>query len=417
MRRWRAHCHRTDTGPDANDVDTGPDANDVDTVPDANDVDTGPDANDVDIGPDANDVDTGPDANDVDDVDDVPGGNLSVGAIGVLMTSVGRRRVGLSLVGTATVVCLLLVTWGGLPFLIGAGAALTLQRNAVTGAHLDPPPAGMPENWLIVGGDRRAGALPGAVATGQPLGSRADTILLVAVQDRCAHLVAVPRDLKVRVDPLGEQRLGGLLDYGSPVLVRGVRTALGVPVHHYVQVDMIAVVEGVNALGGVSIDVPVDARDLRTGLALTAGQTRLDGQGALAFVRSRQYEELRDGGWVAQGADDRGRLARQLLLVDSLRRWAAEGMTVGRARALVDAVAPHVSLDRGTGAFEVAELVKSMTGELWSAEMLPTARVIPLEESLSPFWPPHVGTTGAVERTEPSASEALQGLATCGGER
>ena len=61
----------------------------------------------------------------------------------------------------------------------------------------------------------------------------------------------------------------------------------------------------IDSLGGVEVDIPEPVRDAYTGLNLaSAGRHRLSGIDALALVRSRHPEILRDGSWVAMSQAD-----------------------------------------------------------------------------------------------------------------
>ena len=53
-------------------------------------------------------------------------------------------------------------------------------------------------------------------------------------------------------------------------------------------------------------------------MTVAAGTGTLDGPQAVAYVRSRSYEELRDGSWVAVDQGDIARTARQQLVIDQL---------------------------------------------------------------------------------------------------
>ena len=73
------------------------------------------------------------------------------------------------------------------------------------------------------------------------------------------------------------------------------------------------------AMEAILLPFPFDARDNKSGLSVPAGTDRLDGPQAVAYVRSRQYEEFQDGQWVAVDQGDIGRTARQQAV--SLPRW------------------------------------------------------------------------------------------------
>jgi anionic cell wall polymer biosynthesis LytR-Cps2A-Psr (LCP) family protein len=72
-------------------------------------------------------------------------------------------------------------------------------------------------------------------------------------------------------------------------------------------------------VGGITIDFPAPARDQSSGLAVeSAGPVTLDGTQALAYVRSRHYEELVGGEYEADPTGDLGRTERQRQFISAL---------------------------------------------------------------------------------------------------
>jgi LCP family protein required for cell wall assembly len=102
---------------------------------------------------------------------------------------------------------------------------------------------------------------------------------------------------------------------GPERLAATVTEALGIPIHHYVEVDFFGFKEIIDAVGGVDLCVEYVTRDTRSGLDLEPGCQTLDGTMALAFARSRYYEEFRDGQWRVDGSADLGRIRRQQLFM------------------------------------------------------------------------------------------------------
>jgi anionic cell wall polymer biosynthesis LytR-Cps2A-Psr (LCP) family protein len=68
----------------------------------------------------------------------------------------------------------------------------------------------------------------------------------------------------------------------------------------------------VDALGGITIDFPNPVVDTESGLNIPqAGKVELNGDMALAYVRSRHYTETIDGRQVEDPTADLGRITRQ----------------------------------------------------------------------------------------------------------
>jgi LCP family protein required for cell wall assembly len=174
-------------------------------------------------------------------------------------------------------------------------------------------------NYLIVGSDSRnpediaaAGLNPAAFEDGG--GERSDTMLLLRFVGGQAKMLSIPRDLYVPIaETDGSAKINSAYGGGGPRrLVLTVQQALGVPVHHYMEVDFVSFAKLVDSLGGVTIDFPNPAHDPNTGLDVTqAGPNELDGPQALAFVRSRHYVEVIDGRDRPDPTADLGRVQRQ----------------------------------------------------------------------------------------------------------
>ena len=123
-------------------------------------------------------------------------------------------------------------------------------------------------------------------------------------------MVSFPRD--IARFPLSDGRtfvgkINGLMTYannhkkefpdgGIPTLVKELGFLLGIPIHYYAAVDLEGFSKMIDRVGGVTIDNPraIDDpfyggwTDKRVGFHLTKGKHKLDGETALAYVRSRK---------------------------------------------------------------------------------------------------------------------------------
>ncbi len=179
-------------------------------------------------------------------------------------------------------------------------------------------------NYLIVGSDSREGIAaddPNAgafLAEGVP-GQRTDTIMVLRVEGSKSALLSIPRDLLVTNPATGERgRINSLYQSGPAALIEGVEQ-LGIPIHHYMEIDFVSFGRLVDAVGGITVDFPYPARDANSGLDVpTAGKVTLNGSQALAYVRSRFYEELIDGEWRSDPTGDLGRVERQRQFLSGL---------------------------------------------------------------------------------------------------
>ena len=85
-------------------------------------------------------------------------------------------------------------------------------------------------------------------------------------------------------------------DGGLPTLVNELGFLIGVPIHYYAAVDLEGFSKMIDRVGGVTINNPKAINDPvyggwtdgRIGFRLSKGKHKLDGQKALAYVRSRK---------------------------------------------------------------------------------------------------------------------------------
>jgi LCP family protein required for cell wall assembly len=102
-----------------------------------------------------------------------------------------------------------------------------------------------------------------------------------------------------------------------PSLIKELGFLLGVPIHYYAALDLAGFRRMIDAVGGVTVDVERainDARydwmDGRRGFSLSTGKHKLNGEEALAYVRSR----------YTPGDNDFNRAARQQQVLLALRQ-------------------------------------------------------------------------------------------------
>jgi LCP family protein required for cell wall assembly len=224
-------------------------------------------------------------------------------------------------------------------------------------------------NYLIVGSDTREGVDPGdpnagaIIGDGTETGQRADTMLLLRLEDGGAKLMSIPRDLWVNRPDGTEGRINAVFRDGPDALVTTVKNNLGVPVHHYMEIDFVSFSGLVDALGGVTINVPNPAFDPKSGLNIpVAGEVELDGTQALAFVRSRTYTEIIDGQERVDPTADLGRVQRQQQFLRSVMAEVGASRNPIALAGMSSAVADGVRIDDSMSFGDVIGLARSMRG-------------------------------------------------------
>jgi LCP family protein required for cell wall assembly len=222
------------------------------------------------------------------------------------------------------------------------GASTTLPRPAAgvttTTVEIAEPEAA---NFLIAGADNGecADGTSTDTADRSDLGERSDTIMIWRANPETDQLavLSLPRDLYVEIAGGRRARINSAYRRDDPTrLIDTINLNLGITIDHYVQIDFCAFKKLVDAVGGVTVPFEFPARDRGAGLDIpSAGCVTLDGDMALAYVRSRKYryeDPPGSGIWKEDGTSDFGRIARQQ---DFLRRVVAKIIDDGLYRPSV----------------------------------------------------------------------------------
>jgi len=192
---------------------------------------------------------------------------------------------------------------------------------------LDDVEAGAPQTVLLLGSDRRyadrMAGIPG----------RSDTMILVRLDpDRqVTSLLAIPRDLKVRLPAPGEagdqdglvtDRINASYAIGGPRLaVQTVKEVFGIEINHFVNVNFGGFRRAVDRLDCVYADVdrryfndnspPVDSPTPYAAIDIKPGYQKLCGQDSLDYVRYRHGDTdimrgARQQDWLGEAKDQVG---------------------------------------------------------------------------------------------------------------
>lgn len=182
-----------------------------------------------------------------------------------------------------------------------------------------------------------------------------DTIMLASIDTRARRvaLLSFPRDLYA---PIGQgdtytkinaiYQIGLDMRAGVDLLRETIETIAGVPIHYSMIVDFDGFEKAVDALGGVSVDVPRDLYDTRypgknysyETFEIRKGWQRLDGATALKYVRERH----------ADPEGDFGRAKRQQQVMQAVRDKAFSTGTllnILTLSRLLDALGESVKTD------------------------------------------------------------------------
>ena len=246
------------------------------------------------------------------------------------------------------IVCL--VAAGGLTW--AYSQASELPRLDLGRSLSEPVSGGEPQNVLLVGIDDGVGLDAGdPVLRGRDESLNTDTIMILRVDPttKQASILSIPRDLYVPLAGGGKNRINAALALGGPErLIETIRTNFDIPINHYATVDFAGFRSLVDAVDGVPIYFPWEARDENTGLfQYDPGCVTLDSEQALAFARSRHFEIKVDGRWRPDPTGDFGRIKRQQLFIEAaLKKAVAKGVRNPFVlRDLVGVAQQNVTLD------------------------------------------------------------------------
>ena len=173
-----------------------------------------------------------------------------------------------------------------------------------------------------------------------------DTNLLVALdsQNGAVNVVSLPRDTLLNV-PWSVKKLNNAYHHGGfPQTMSEVSRLLGIPVDHYVTVDLRGFEELVDKIGGVDFDIPVDMdyddpyQDLH--IHFSAGERHLSGEEALKVVRWRQNN---DGTGYATA--DIGRIGTQQAFLMAVAKQTLRLSNLDKVRELAGIFQEWVDTD------------------------------------------------------------------------
>lgn len=229
----------------------------------------------------------------------------------------------------------------------------TIARPGATATQPTIPDWKGPVDLLIMGSDQRVGL---AGDYGKVDGARSDVMMLLHVSaDRSnAVLVSIPRDTMVPIPQCTKAdgtvvparrvaMVNSALEAGPYCSLDTIRQLTGLDLQHFIVVDFDGVVSITDAIGGVDVCVAHDVDDRWSGLHLTAGEHTIQGDEALAFLRTRHG--FGDG-------SDLGRIAAQQSYLSSLARKAKSAGVLTNPVALfslADAATKAINVDEGLG--------------------------------------------------------------------
>lgn len=224
--------------------------------------------------------------------------------------------------------------------------AVFSQEETVAKKNLVVPELSRPVNILVLGIKVLTSDLNDSIP--EDLGYHAlvnsfdglsDTILLLRFDPERDKLtvLSIPRDTKIRLEGYGEQKINTVNDFGGPALTAAAVSELlgGITIDRYVRVNVQGVEKLIDALGGVTVDVPKDMKytdfSQHLYINLKKGRQHLDGDKAVQFLRFR---------YDAYG--DISRVQRQQMLMRSVVEQTLQPSTIFKIPEIFTVIQSHI---------------------------------------------------------------------------
>ncbi|WP_030603694.1 LCP family protein [Streptomyces fulvoviolaceus] len=268
-----------------------------------------------------------------------------------------------------TVVTVLVATTIGTYF----WADSKLNRDVDLSKVIDRPETGEGTNYLIVGSDSRAGMSAEEkkkLHTGSAEGKRTDSMMILHTGSNGDTLISLPRDSNVEIPTYKGSESGktyegtgrqvklnaAYAEDGPELLVRTVEYNTGLHIDHYVEIGFAGFANIVDAVGGVEIEIPKGGmKDTKSGADFEAGKQTLNGEQALAFVRTR----------YALAGSDLDRTKNQQKFLNALANQVATPSTILNPFKLYPTMGAGLDslvVDKDMGLYDLAKMFWAMKG-------------------------------------------------------
>jgi LCP family protein required for cell wall assembly len=230
-----------------------------------------------------------------------------------------------------------------------------------------------PLNILLLGATSRTNNPDGV--PGGDHDNQSDTIMLahISADRRWASVVSLPRDLMVHIPSCKRgtgfssehqaDQINNAFEYGGPACsIATIEGFSNLRIDHFVEIDFQGFKDLTNAVGGVPVCLPKPVDDPKSGLHLAAGPQVINGDTALAFVRTRY-------GLATAGLGNGGDLARirlqQQFISSLLHKLSGDDVLLNPVKlySMLDTATRSITTDTGLGSTtKLAGLAHTLTG-------------------------------------------------------
>jgi len=184
-----------------------------------------------------------------------------------------------------------------------------------------------------------------------------DTMLLLRVDPNTHKLItlSIPRDTRITLEKYGIQKINATNVIGGPALAAQEVSKLlnGVEIDRYVRVNVLAVGQIVDAIGGLTIYIPSDMKykddSQHLYINLKRGKQHLNGDQTMQLLRFRHDEN-----------GDIGRIQRQQMVMRALIAQALNPTTIAKFPQLLETI--QSDIDSNMSVEEILALVGFAAG-------------------------------------------------------
>lgn len=180
-------------------------------------------------------------------------------------------------------------------------------------------------NMLLLGVDERPGDR-----------GRSDTMILMSLNPRTDSMImlSIPRDTYVNIPGRGLDKINHAYAFGGVELaVQTVEESFDLPIHIYARVNMEGFQQGIDAIGGVTVNNTQNFS--QGGSNFSEGAIHLNGTQALDYIRMRKQD--------ARG--DMGRNDRQRAVITAAMNKAASFSSITKFGEVLDILGGNVQTD------------------------------------------------------------------------
>ncbi len=166
-----------------------------------------------------------------------------------------------------------------------------------------------------------------------------DVMLLIRFdpKNNKLNILSIPRDTRSKIKGYGSRKINAANRLGGPYLsAQSVSNLLGnVEINGYVRINVLGVGKLIDALGGVTVNVPKDLKykddSQHLYINLKAGEQHLDGDQALQLLRFRN-----------DGRGDIGRIERQQMVMQALMEQALNPAILLRSPIILSTIKENI---------------------------------------------------------------------------